>query len=369
MSIALQRAYRYRFYPSAEQRLLLAKTFGCVRWVYNQALAIREQTYAETGKGGSYNRDATLLAEWKRNDAPWLAEVSAVPLQQALRHLQTAYGNFFAKRGGKPQFKSKRDKQSATFTSNAFRYDGKDLWLAKMDEPLPIRWSRRFNGKPSSVTVSLDKAGRYHISILVDEEIVPLPPVEQTVGIDCGLTHAIIPSHGAPVPNPKFYAKDERRLAKTQRRLAQKQKDSKNRKKARKKVARIHARIADRRKDWLHKLTTQLIRENQVVCLESLKVKNMVRNHKMAKAIHDVAWGKLIRQLKYKAVWYGRVVSKIDQWYPSSKLCHDCSHRMDKMPLSVRIWVCPSCGVVHDRDENAANNIESEGIRLLTLSA
>lgn len=365
----MQRAYRYRFYPTPEQRLLLAKTFGCVRWVHNQAIANREQLYRETGKGSSYNQDATLLTEWKRNDASWLAEVSSVPLQQALRHLQTAYGNFFAKRGGKPQFKSKRDKQSATFMSNAFRYNGESLWLAKMDEPLPIRWSRRFQGKPSSVTVSLDKAGRYHVSILVDEEIAPLPPIEQTVGIDCGLIHAIIPSHGEPVENPKFYTKDEKRLAKAQRRLSRKQKGSKNRAKARQKVARIHAMIADRRRDWLHKLTTRIIRENQVVCLESLKVKNMVRNHKMAKAIHDVAWGELIRQLNYKAVWYGRSVSAIDQWFPSSKLCHDCGHKMDKMPLSIREWTCPSCGTVHDRDENAAQNIESEGLRLLTVSA
>ncbi len=169
--------------------------------------------------------------------------------------------------------------------------------------------------------------------------------------------------------NPKFFARDEKRLARAQRRLAKKQKGSKNRAKACLKVARIHARIADRREDWLHKLTTQLIRENQVVCVESLAVKNMVRNHTLAKAIHDVGWGELIRQLEYKAKWYGRTLVEIDHWFPSSKLCHDCGHKMDQMPLSVRRWTCPECGVVHDRDVNAAQNIESEGLRLLGVSA
>ena len=221
-----------------------------------------------------------------------MSEVSAVPLQQALRHLQTAYVNFFAKKGGKPQFKSKKGVQSATFMSNSFRWDGQNLWLAKM----------------------------------VDEEILPLAPVKRTVGIDCGLKQAIILSHGEPVDNPKFFAKDEKRLAKAQRQLTKKQKDSKNQAKARVKVARIYTKITDRRRDWLHKLTTQLIRENQVVCVESLKVKNMVRNHRLAKVIHDVAWGELIRQLSYKAKWYGRTLVEIDQWFPSSKLCHDCGY-------------------------------------------
>ena len=364
----MQRAYRFRFYPTAEQAVLLSKTFGCVRWVYNKALANREQLYRETGKGSTYSRDAQLLTEWKR-ETPWLSEVSAVPLQQALRHLQTAHANFFATRGGRPQFKSKKGLQSATFMRNAFRWDGENVWPAKMDEPLPIRWSRRFQGYPSSVIVTLDKAGRYHISILVDEEIQPLPPAQQTVGIDCGLKHAIIPSRGDPVDNPRFFAKDERRLAKAQRRNARTQKGSKNRAKARLQVARIHARIADRRRDWLHKLTTQLIRENQVVCVESLAVKNMVRNHALAKAIHDVGWGELVRQLKYKAKWYGRTLVEIDRWFPSSKICHNCGYKLDSLPLSVREWTCPNCGAAHDRDKNAACNIESEGLRLLSLSA
>ena len=336
--------------------------------MYNTALANREILCRETGKGSTYNRDARLLTEWKR-EAPWLSEVSAVPLQQALRHLQTAYAGFFAKRARQPQFKNRKGRQSATFMKNAFRWDGENLQLAKMDRPLSIRWSRRFKGDPSSITVTLDKAGRYHVSILVDEEIEPLPPIERTVGIDLGLMHTVIPSHGEPVDNPRYFERDEHELAIAQRKLARKRKGSKNREKARLKVARIHARIADRRKDWLHKLTTRLIRENQVVCAESLAVKAMVRNRALAKAIHDVGWGELIRQLSYKAKWYGRTLVEIDQWFPSSKLCHACGHRMDRMPLSVRRWTCPKCGAVHDRDLNAARNIESEGLRLLKVSA
>ncbi len=292
-----------------------------------------------------------------------------MPLQQSLRHLQTAYAAFYSKWAEKPKFKSRKDRQSASFMRNAFRWDGKELRLAKVEKPLSIRWSRRFKGDPSSVTVTLDQAGRYHISILVDEEVKPLPPVERTVGIDLGLMHTIIPSHGEPVDNPRYFERDEHELAIAQRKLARKRKGSKNREKARLKVARIHARIADRRKDWLHKLTTRLIRENQVVCAESLAVKAMVRNRALAKAIHDVGWGELIRQLSYKAKWYGRTLVEIDQWFPSSKLCHTCGHRMDRMPLSVRRWTCPKCGAVHDRDQNAARNIESEGLRLLKVSA
>ncbi len=335
-----------------------------MRWVYNEALAIREKTYRETGKNGSYEHDAAALVGWKEENE-WLGEVPAVPLQQSLRHLQAAYRNFFQKRAAKPSFKRKGGPQSAAFMRSAFRWDGQDLRLAKMAEPLPIRWSRQFKGVPSSVTVSLDTAGRYHVSLLVDEEIEPLPPVERTVGIDCGLKHAVIPSHGEPIDNPHYFRHDERRLAKAQRNLSRKQKGSRNRAKARRKVARIHAHIANQRRDWLHKLTTKLIRENQVVCAESLMVKNLVHNRRLAKAIHDVAWGELLRQLDYKATWYGRAFVQIGRWFPSSKTCHDCGCVLDKLPLSAREWTCPSCGAFRDRDLNASLNIEAEGLRLL----
>src|SRR6266568_366530 len=247
----------------------------------------------------------------KREETSWLDEVSSVPLQQALRNLDRAFRNFFEGRAHYPTFKKKRHQQSATYASNAFSWDGKSLTLAKMDEPLAIVWHRPLTEgcKPSSVTIT----------------------------------------------------KDEKKLAKAQRRLAKRKKGSKNRAKARLKVARLHKKIADRRRDYQHKLSTKIIRENQVVCIESLQVKNMVKNHSLAKAISDVGWSEFVRQLEYKAEWYGRTLVKIDKWYPSSKRCFACGHILDSLTLDVRCWTCPECGVVHDRDVNAAKNILAAG--------
>lgn len=360
----MRKAYQYRFYPTPEQAQLLARTFGCTRFVYNWALAMRRDAYQKEGKRLSYGDTSAALTALKRQpETAWLNEVSSVPLQQALRHLQTAFGNFFAKRAKYPTFKKKRGRQSAEFTRSAFTWIGQNLTLAKMKEPLNIVWSRPLGGVPSTVTVSRDPAGRYFVSILVAEEIQPLPPVEQTVGVDMGLTHAVILSTGEKIDNPRFLARHEKRLAKAQRNLARKQKGSRNREKARRKVARIHAQIADCRCDFTHKLTTHLIRENQVICVESLAVKNMVRNRSLAKAISDVGWGEIVRQLRYKAEWYGRTVVEIDRWFPSSKVCSACGCVVDDLPLSVREWDCPGCGTHHDRDHNAAVNIEREGLR------
>jgi len=233
-----------------------------------------------------------------------------------------------------------------------------------MKEPLAIVWHRPLpkNAKPSSVTVSKDCANRYFVSILVEEDIKPLPLVKKMVGMDLGITSMVALSTGESIGNPRYFAKDEKKLAKAQRRHARKKKGGKNREKARRKVARIHARIADRRRDYQHKLSTRLVNENQVICVESLAVKNMVQNPKLSKAISDVGWGEFVRQLEYKAKWYGRILVKIDRWYPSSKTCHACQHVIDSLPLDRREWVCPECGVVHDRDTNAAKNILAEGL-------
>lgn len=209
--------------------------------------------------------------------------------------------------------------------------------------------------------MSKDKAGRYFVSILLEEEIATLPMTEKTVGIDLGLKSLLITSDGETVANPKYYARDEKKLAKAQRRLAKKRKGSKNRDRARQKVARLHARIADSRRDFQHKTTTKLIRENQVICLESLAIKNMLKNHKLAKAIADVGWSELVRQLEYKAAWYGRTIVKIDRWYPSSKTCSTCQHVLEALTLDIRSWVCPNCGTCHERDINAAKNILAAG--------
>ena len=360
------KAYRFRFYPTEEQAQLLARTFGCVRYVYNWALRLKTDAYYQESKRLYYADLCKRLTVLKQQpETVWLNEVSSVALQQSLAHLDRAFLNFFEGRAKYPDFHKKHDRQSASFMTSAFKWDGQAITLAKMKEPLAIRWSRQFSGVPSSVTVSCDAANRYHISILVDEATAPLPTVDSRVGIDLGLTHAVILSTGKKVGNPKFYRKDERRLAKAQRRLAKKKKGSRNRAKARLQVARIHVRIADRRKDFTHKLTTRLVHENQVIAVESLQVKNMIRNHHLSKSIADVSWGEMVRQLEYKADWYGRTLVKIDKFYPSSKRCFDCGHIMQKMPLQVRSWTCSECGEHHDRDINAAQNILAAGLAVL----
>jgi len=306
-----------------------------------------------------------MLTELKKQEeTAWLSEVSSVPLQQSLRHLDTAFRNFFEGRAEYPTFHKKHGAQAATYATNAFSWNGYSLTLAKMKTPLDIHWSRPLptGCKPSSVTITKDCAHRYFVSILVEEEIKHLPVVNKQVGLDLGLKSMVITSDGHTFGNPKFFAKDEKKLAKAQRRHAKKQKGSKNRRKAQLKVARIHARITDRRRDYQQKLSTEIIRENQVVCVESLHVKNMVQNHKLAKAISDVGWSEFVRQLAYKAEWYGRTLIKIDKFYPSSKRCFDCGHVLDSLTLDIRHWTCPECGVQHDRDINAAKNVLAAGL-------
>ena len=360
-----KRAYQYRVYPTDEQKHLLARTFGCARFVYNWALRLRTDAYYKENKRIGYHETSALLTQLKQQEEyAWLTEVSSVPTQQALRHLDKAFRNFFEGRAKYPMFKKRRNQQSAEYTTSAFKWDGTSLTLAKMTEPLDIRWSRPLpdGAKPSTVTVTKDRANRYFVSILVEEDIKQLDPVEQSVGADLGLKEFVILSTGEVVGNPKFFHKDEKQLAKAQRRHAKKRKGSKNRAKARVKVAKIHARIADRRRDFLHQLSTRLIRENQTICIESLAVKNMVKNHSLAKAISDVGWSEFVSQLEYKAAWYGRTLVKIDKWYPSSKRCFDCGHVLDSLSLDIRVWTCPECGVVHDRDLNAARNIHAVGL-------
>jgi putative transposase len=366
-----KRAYRYRCYPTPAQADVLARTFGCARFVYNWALRLRTDAYSERQERLSYaDLSAALTTLKQQSDTVWLNEVSSVPIQQALRHLETALRHFFAGRAKYPTFHKKHGTQSATYASTAFRYDAahRTLTLAKMETPLLIHWSRPLpeGATPTTVTLSRDTAGRYFVSILLEEDIAPLPVTTGRVGIDLGLHDVVVLDTGEKVGNPRYFAKAEMQLAKAQRCLAKKQRGSKNRDKARRKVARIHARIADRRRDFTHKLSTCIIRENQTICIESLSVKAMAKHPTLAKAIHDVGWGEFVRQLEYKAAWYGRTLIRIDKWYPSSKRCHACGHVLDSLTLDVRLWTCPECGVVHDRDVNAAQNILAVG---LTVSA
>jgi putative transposase len=361
----IKRAFRFRCYPSPDQQVVLARTFGCARFVYNHMLRLRTDAwFQKQERVGYHETSAALTALKKQPELEWLNEASSVPLQQSLRHLQTAFTNFFAKRAAYPSFKSKHDKQAAEYTTSAFKWDGKALKLAKMDTPLPIRFSRTIPkaAKVTTVTVSRDAAGRYFVSMLCDDAVEALPAAESKVGIDLGLTHFAILSSGEKIDAPNAFRKNEAKLVKLQRRLAKKVKGSKNRAKARLKVARAHAHIADARRDFLHKLSTRLIRENQVIAVETLAVSNMKKNRSLSKSISDAGWAEFLRQLEYKAQWYGRTLVGIDRWFPSSKRCSDCGHTAAKMPLKVREWTCPECGSIHDRDVNAARNVLAAGL-------
>ena len=269
-----------------------------------------------------------------------------------------------------PFLKSKKNRQSATFASSAFSYRDGQITLAKCSESLNIRWSRDLPAKPSNTTVSKDRAGRYFISCLCQVETEALDIVPKMVGIDMGLKDLFVTSDGQRVNNPRHTARYARKLAKAQRRLSRKQKGSNNRAKAKQKVAKCHVKIADTRLDHLHQLTRRIINENQVIAVESLQIKNMVKNRHLSKAISDASWGEFVRQLEYKAEWTGRQFVKIDRWYPSSKRCHNCGFVMEAMPLNVRTWDCPDCGTEGiDRDVNAARNILQAGTALLAGAA
>ncbi|PSB08886.1 transposase [Pleurocapsa sp. CCALA 161] len=356
------RGFKYRFYPTSAQRLELAQTFGCTRFVYNWALALRTNSYYQDNVSMSYTDTSNALTKLKKDpEKPWLKKVSAVPLQQGLRHLNTAFTNFFAGRNKYPRFKKKNNRQSAHYAPNAFKWvDGK-LTLAKMSQPLKIRWSRYFTGEPSSVTISKDPSNRYFVSFLVEEELEQWDKTNGKIGVDLGVKDVMVTSSGFASGNPKLTHKYQARLKTLQRRLAKKKKGSNNRYKARLKVARLHAKIADCRKDFLHKLTTQLVSENQAIYTETLAVKNMMANHKLAKAIADCGWGEALRQFQYKCKWHERELGAIDRWFPSSKRCNPCGHILDKLPLAVREWVCPSCNSCNLRDKNAALNILAVG--------
>lgn len=293
--------------------------------------------------------------------------MSSVPLQQALRHLQTAFGNFFAKRAKYPRFKSrKKSRASAEYTRSAFTWREGRLTLAKTAGPLDIRWSRPLpeGTEPTTVTVSRDSVGRWFVSMLCDDRIAPAPATKNAVGIDAGITSLVTLSTGEKVTNPRHERRDRARLARAQRELSRKAKGSANREKARRKVARVHARITDRRRDHLHKLSTRLVRENQTVVIEDLSVRNLLKNHKLARTISDASWTQLRSMLEYKCAWYGRELVVIDRWFPSSKLCGNCGTVTAKMPLNIRAWTC-DCGAVHDRDINAARNIKAAGLAVL----
>jgi putative transposase len=361
----VKRAYKYRFYPTEQQQRELLRTFGCVRLVYNRALDARTTAWYTEQRRINYVQTSAMLTEWKRDpESAFLSEVSSVPLQQTLRHLQTAFANFFDKRARYPRRKSrKKSRQSAEYTRSGFTWRDRKLTLAKMADPLTIVWSRPLpkEAEPSTVTVSRDSARRWFVSILVETIVDQHTRTGRAVGVDAGVDSLVTLSTGEKVTNPRHERRDRKRLARAQCNLSRKQKGSNNRGKARIEVARTHARIADRRRDFLHKLTTRLVRENQTIVIEDLNVSGMLGNHRLARAISDASWSQFRSMLEYKADWYGRELIAIDRWYPSSKTCSVCGVLSSHMPLSVRQWTC-RCGAVHDRDVNAAKNILAAGL-------
>ncbi|MET9912880.1 RNA-guided endonuclease TnpB family protein [Streptomyces sp. NPDC006476] len=365
MAAQVKRAFKYRFYPTGEQAAELSRTFGCVRLVYNRALEERTRAWYGEQRRISYVQSSAALTQWKKSEElAFLTEVSSVPLQQALRHLQTAFANFFAKRAKYPRYKSrKKSRASAEYTRSAFTWRDGQLTLAKMAQPLDIRWSRPLleGAEPTTVTVSRDAAGRWFVSLLCEDAVAPAPATHAAVDVDAGITSLVTLSTGEKIANPRHERRDRARLARAQRELSRKARGSANREKARRRVAKVHARIADRRRDFLHKLSTRLVRENQVVVIEDLTVRNLLKNGRLARAISDAAWTDLRMMLEYKCAWYGRDLVVIDRFFPSSKLCGACGMVAAKLPLNVRKWTC-ECGAVHDRDVNAARNILAAGL-------
>ena len=360
----MKRAFKYRFHPIGVQAAELSHTFGRVRLVYNRALAERTAAWFTEQRRVDYNEASAALTQRKKDpDLAFLDEVSSVPLQQGLRHLQTAFRNFFDQRARYPRFKSrKKSRASAEYSRPGFTYRHGQLGPAKMSEPLDIVWSRPLPGVvvPSTVPVSRDSAGRWFVSILCEDTLTHHAPTDSGVGVDAGITSLVTLSTGEKATAPEHERRDRTELARAQRELSRKQKGSANRGKARVKAARVHTRIADRRKDFLHKLSTRLVRENQVVVIEDLTVRSMVKNRSLARAISDAVWTQLRMRLEYKAAWYGRELVVADRFFPSSRLCSACGAPAQKLPLNVRTWTC-NCGVTHDRDVDAAINIEAAG--------
>lgn len=369
--------YRYRCYPTPSQKLALAKLFGCVRVVWNDALSFCISEY----KGGKKKpKNAELQKQFitqakKLKEREWLSEVSAIPLQQSLNNLEQAYQNFFnsckgtrkGQRVKPPKFKKRKSQQSAHFTKLGFSFKGEKVYLAKIGK-IDVLWSRQLPSEPSSVTIIKDSADRYFLSFVVEIQPEILPQSENSVGIDLGITTFATLSNGQKIKAPKPLKQRIKKLRKFSKQLSRKTKGSKRYEKARKRLAKIHAKVSDTRTDFLHKLSTQIVRENQTIVLEDLNVSGMIKNRKLSRAISDLGWRSFRTFLEAKSEKYGRDFRVIDRWEPTSKTCSCCGFKIGKLDLSVRDWICLNCGTSHDRDVNAAINIKVAGGHSETLN-
>ena len=353
--------YRYRFYPTPEQECHLARVFGCVRYCYNWALQLRSDAY-RNGNSLNYNATSAALTQLKKQEeTAWLNEVSCVPTQQTLRHLQIAFKNFFDQRTGYPTFKKRRGKQSAEYTRSAFKYDSESnaLTVSGLGK-LKVRWSRPFQSAPTTITITKDCCGRYFVTLCLEASFKELAKTGESIGVDLGINRLATLSNGERIANPKHSNGRRHELTHQQRHLARKTKGSARWEKQRLKVARVHARIADTREDYLHKVTTDLVRRFDLICIEDLNVRGMVKNHKLARSLSDASFGQLRSMLQYKCARHGKELVAIDRFFPSSKMCSACGVVKEALPLQVREWTC-ECGVKHDRDENAAKVIYAVG--------
>ena len=374
------KAYKFRIYPTEEQEIFFAKTFGCVRKVYNLMLNDRKKAYEEVKNDPSKKMTFPTPAKYKK-EFPFLKEVDSLALANAQLNLDKAYKNFFRDKSvGFPRFKSKKNPVQSYTTNNqngtVALIDSKFIKVPKLKSLIRIKLHRQPKGMIKSATISRHASGKYYISLLCKEEISELPKTNSAIGIDLGITDFAILSDGQKIDNNKFTSKMEKKLKREQRKLSKRAllaknkgiplSEAKNYQKQKRKVARLHEKVMNQRTDFLNKLSTEIIKNHDIICIEDLNVKGMLRNHKLARSISDVSWSSFVAKLQYKADWYGREIIKVDTWFPSSQICSECGHKDGKKSLDIREWTCPICHTHHDRDINASINILIEGLRIQT---